>query len=42
MTNYKLFLVSNFTTIIRVRARRREELSTLLGNNYPKEYFYIQ
>jgi hypothetical protein len=35
------FLVSYFTTIIGVRARRRDNLITLLGNNYPKECFIL-
>jgi hypothetical protein len=37
--NYKLFLIGDFTTIMRVGARRGGVLNTLLGNNYPKECF---
>jgi len=37
--NSEMFLISSFTTIIGIRARRERELDTLLGNNYPKECF---
>jgi len=37
--NSGVFLISVFTTIIGVRARRERDLDTLLGNNYPKECF---
>ena len=37
--NSERFLVGNFTTIRETGARRKQELNTLLGNNYPKECF---
>mgnify|MGYP006910206453 CR=1 FL=1 len=35
--NREVYLVSNFTTIITIRAVGKQRIDTLLGNNYPKE-----
>jgi len=38
--NSQVFHVGYFTTIIGVRARREQELDTLLGINYSKECLF--